>query len=466
MKKLLILILLGIFVQNLHSQEITGTWNGALEVQGMKLRLVFYIQNNGESYQATMDSPDQGANGIPVTSVSFENKVLKLEIANLGIKYEGNFQDENTIDGTFNQVGQVFDLKLSKGDASGAIQQKNLEPEPPFPYKVEEVNFENKVDHIYLAGTLTCPKEGTKFPAVVLISGSGPQNRDEEVMGHKPFLVIADYLTRHGIAVLRFDDRGTGQSEGDFKSATSFDFSHDVEAALEYLKTRNEIDSKNIGLIGHSEGGLIAPMVASRNTEVKFIVLLAGPGIRGEQLLLMQQELIGKAMGVSAIELEEAQDINKKAFGIIIGNPDREKAVQELKTYLTQAIENNPDALKTAGVSTETFIQQQMKQITSPWMVYFLNYNPAPALEQTHCAVLAVNGAKDLQVPAKENLEAIAQALTKGGNTNFITKEFPDLNHLFQHCETGLPQEYAGIQETFSANVLQFVTQWIKDKTE
>ncbi len=317
-----------------------------------------------------------------------------------------------------------------------------------------------------LAGTLTLPEKDGNFPAVILISGSGPQNRDEELMGHKPFLVLADHLTKKGIAVLRFDDRGTAESTGDFKTATSLDFAGDVESALKYLQTRKEINKNQIGLIGHSEGGIIAPMVAAESNDISFIVLLAGTGIRGDQLLLLQQELIGKASGASDTDLQKAKVINKGAFDIILKSNNIESLETELTNYIKQALIDNPESEKPAGMSDDDYVKLQVNQLTSPWMIYFIKYDPAPILEKVNCPVLAINGEKDLQVPAKVNLEAIENALEEGGNKNVTTKVLPNLNHLFQECETGSPGEYATIEQTFSPIALAEISNWILNQVK
>jgi pimeloyl-ACP methyl ester carboxylesterase len=448
----------------LTAQDITGKWNGVLKVQGVQLRLVFHIAKSGDGFSSTMDSPDQGVKGIPVTSTSFENSVLKITIANAGIQYEGTLQQDNTITGTFKQSGQTFAMDLSRAPVEKQTLVRPQEPVKPYPYHSEDVIFENKKVGITLAGTLTLPQKDGVYPVVILISGSGPQNRDEELMGHKPFLVLSDYLTRNGIAVLRYDDRGTASSQGNFETATTADLATDTEAAIEYLKTRQEIDKKKIGLIGHSEGGIIAPMVASRSNDVAFIVLLAGTGIPGSQLLLLQQKLIGKASGISDADLQKNETINRKAFEIASKSTHPEQLQTELTNYLKVSLNDFPDALKPQGIKDEDLIKMMVKQITSPWMQYFITYDPAPALAKVKCPVLAVNGEKDLQVPPRENLDAIANALKKGGNKKVTTKELPGLNHLFQECQTGLPDEYGIIEQTFSPAALDLIHNWIKEQ--
>ena len=296
---------------------------------------------------------------------------------------------------------------------------------------------------------------------MVLISGSGPQNRDEELMGHKPFLVLSDYLTRNGIAVLRFDDRGSFASEGDFAAATSNEFATDVEAAVAYLKTRKEVNKGKIGLIGHSEGGLIAPMVAVRNKDVNFIVLMAGPGIRGSEIMLRQQALIGRANGVKEEDLKQTIELNAAVFKMVdeIANTDTLRV--KITNYLREQSKTVAALAATDAKKTEELIDVQVAQLLTPWMLNFLRYNPAPMLEKVKCPVLAINGSKDLQVPSEVNLKAIETALNKAKNKNFVIKELAGLNHLFQECKTGSPNEYAGIEQTISPSALEVISQWI-----
>lgn len=459
MKKLIFALLFIVTTLTMVGQDITGQWNGLLEVRGMKLRIVFNITKAGSGFASTMDSPDQGAKGIPVTVTTFENPVLKLEITNAGIQYEGTFKKTDTIAGTFKQSGMSFALKLTRKMPEKSARPQ--EPVKPYPYYTEDVVFENKKDAIQLAGTLTLPSQTGNFPAVILISGSGPQNRDEELLGHKPFLVWSDYLTKNGIAVLRFDDRGTFASKGNFKAATTLDFAADVEAALEYLLTRKEINGKKIGLMGHSEGGIIAPMVAAKSKDVSFIVLLAGTGIPGGQLLLLQQELIGRASGTSEADLMQSKKINSGAFDIITKSTTRETLPADLTKYLKHALDTDSTFKAPSGMTEDQFVDAQVKQTTSPWMVYFIKHDPAVTLTKVKCPVLAVNGGKDLQVPPEINLEAIDAALKKAGNKNGSTKELPGLNHLFQECTTGSPDEYAKIEQTVAPVALDEVTKWI-----
>ncbi|WP_439581267.1 alpha/beta hydrolase family protein [Dyadobacter bucti] len=335
------------------------------------------------------------------------------------------------------------------------------EPKMPYPYVSEDVTFQNKEANITLSATLTLPAKEGNYPAVILITGSGPQNRNEEVAGHKPFLVISDHLTRNGIAVLRYDDRGFGQSTGDFKSATSLDFARDVESAISYLKTRPEINKGKIGLVGHSEGGMIAPIVASQSPDVNFIVLLAAPGIKGDKLLLMQSALMGRAMGLSEPDIQKSLKVNAAVYGMIEKSDNPETLKADLTRFAKDHIEDMPDKLVPPNMTKEEFVAANVDALSTPWWQYLLKYDPVPIIEKVTCAVLVLNGEKDLQVPPKENLAAIGEALKKGGNPKITIKELPDLNHFFQECDTGSPAEYAKIEQTFSPVALTEISAWI-----
>lgn len=466
MKNLTLVLLTSLFSLTIFGQEITGQWNGALKIQGTQMRLVFYVTNTDNVVSSTMDSPDQGAKGIPTTTTSFENSILKITIANAKIEYEGTLGKDNVIVGTFTQAGQSFPMNLSKEIIEKQKLVRPQEPLKPYSYYSEGVTFENKKAGISLAGTLTLPKKKGVFPVVILISGSGPQNRDEELLGHKPFLVLSDFLTKNGIAVLRYDDRGTALSQGDFKTATSADFATDVESAIAYLKTRKEINKNKIGLIGHSEGGLIAPMVASKSKDVAFIVLLAGIGLQGDSLLLLQKKLIEEASGVSKEDIQKGQLSNRKIFDIVKKSTSLEQLNADLTIHFKQIVKDIPNHQKPAEMSDDDFVKLQVKQIASPWIQYFIKYNPEATLEKVKCPVLAMNGEKDLQVPPKENLEAIKKAITKGGNKRVTTKELPNLNHLLQECKTGSPDEYATIEQTYSPIVLNEIVKWLQTQTK
>ncbi|MDN3692365.1 alpha/beta fold hydrolase [Chryseobacterium tructae] len=335
------------------------------------------------------------------------------------------------------------------------------EPLEPYPYYSEDITFKNKQAEIHLAGTLTLPSKEGVFPAVILISGSGPQNRNEELAGHKPFLVLSDYLTKKGFAVLRYDDRGTALSQGDFKNATSVDLATDVESAVAYLKTRKEIDPKKIGLIGHSEGGLLAPLVAVKSKDIACIVMLGGPGIPGDKILLIQQRLIAEASGTSEEEIKWTESINRRIFDIVKKSSDTETLKKDLRSSLEKKLSESPNLKSPNRISDDAFINVQIDTYATPWMQYFIKYNPASTLEKVKIPVLALNGETDLQITSKENLKAIKKALRKARNKNVRIKELPGLNHLFQESDTGAPQEYQRIEQTYSPIVLKEVSDWL-----
>ena len=449
----------------LFSQDITGQWNGSLTIQGTQLRLVFHLVKSENTYSATMDSPDQGAKGIPVTQTRFENGLLTIEMPSFQISYSGELKD-SLIVGLFKQAGMQFPMNLSRKPIEKVTLKRPQTPTEPYPYYTEDVTFENPIAHAVLAGTLTMPKKRGHFPAVILISGSGPQNRDEELFGHKPFLVLADYLTKHGIAVLRFDDRGVGHSTGNFKEATSADFATDVERAIAYLKTRKEIDASKIGLMGHSEGGVIAPMVAVSNpSNVAFIVLLAGTGMRGDSLLLLQAGLIAEKSGIPSEEIRKTVAFNKLVFDVILHAKSLDELEQVLTHKIQLAIESDSSVSVPEGMDHKQFIKAQVQELSSPWFRYFVAYDPIPTLEKLTCPVLAVNGENDIQVPSNENLTAIEKAVKKGGNNNVTCIAFPGLNHLFQECSTCSIEEYGALEQTFSPKALDKITRWIINKT-
>jgi pimeloyl-ACP methyl ester carboxylesterase len=446
------------------SQNIEGKWQGLLKVQGTELTIVFNISNQEDSLIATMDSPDQGAFGIAVQDVNFADNQLSLLMNMPPIQYEGTLNSAGEIEGVFKQGGLEIPMVLSQNEVKKSSKKRPQEPTEPFPYRSEDIIFENEIDGIKLAGTLTLPSKGDNFGAVVLISGSGPQDRNESLVGHKPFLVLSDYLTRQGIAVLRYDDRGTAESEGDFSAATSVELKRDVAAAVNYLRSRNEIDPDHIGLIGHSEGGTIAPMLAAESKDIAFIVLMAGTGIKGDKLLLEQSYLVGKASGMTEKQLKEARAFNRGAFDIVVNPVDEKNIKKELQEYIEKSLADNPALASTSGMEEKAFVNQLLEQLTSPWMIYFLRYDPAEALRKVECPVLAIVGAKDLQVPSEINLNAIETALEAGGNPDYEIKELPGLNHLFQEAETGAPSEYAVIEQTISPIALEIMGNWIIDQ--
>jgi pimeloyl-ACP methyl ester carboxylesterase len=421
--------------QNTDLQSVIGSWMGEITASAIPLRVIFNITLAGkDSLAATLDSPDQGAKNIKIGPVSFDGKSLRILAPLLLGEYNGIIQNDTLIDGTWKQAGKTFDLKLIRLKTEFTLNRPQ-EPKPPYPYISEDVTFTNNKFKIKLAGTLTMPKGEGPFPAVILITGSGPQNRNEELMGHKPFLVIADYLTRHGIAVLRYDDRGVGKSEGLRTNTTSNDLATDAEAAFDFLKSVHGIDPARIGLAGHSEGGLIASIVAASNPAVAFIISLAGPGVTGEQILYRQTADIIKASGGTEEQVQEALSTNKKLYNVLKKEPDNKKADVEIKaTYKKILTEKNNDPGKIEDAMNQ--LSSSMNPSSYDWLRYFIITDPATFWKKVKCPVLALNGQKDIQVAADINLPAIEKALKSGGNKSVKTVFLPDLNHLFQHCKT------------------------------
>ena len=445
-----------------------GIWEGTLKAGPTDLRLVLRVEQvAGKAPSATLDSPDQGALGMKVTSVEIKDGTLTAELKPLAASFAGKLDEAGTTaTGEWSQGGGKLPLTLKKVDkATEVIQRRPQMPKPPFPYNAEDVAFENKPGKARLAGTLTVPEGAGPFPAALLITGSGPQDRDETLMGHKPFLVLADDLTRRGIAVLRVDDRGVGKSTGDLANATSKDFAGDVKAGVAYLKTRKEVDPRKIGLIGHSEGGLIAPMVAAESGDVAFVVLLAGTGLDGSKIIAMQARLISAAAGASAAVLDKQAALQARMIAAIKANPDAKLAATRLKALAKEILDALTPEERAAMALTEAGAEAGLGRMNKPWFRYFLTYDPVPTLSKVKCPVLAINGEKDLQVPPRENLKAIADALKAGGNARATIVEIPGVNHLFQTCKTGSPGEYAQIEETFAPAALKVVGEWVVSQT-
>ena len=446
---------------------VLGTWQGDLSLPGgMSLSMVFHIDLDEEgSLSASADSPDQGVHGIGVETVDFAEGRLELHLSSINGRFEGTVAGEDRMEGTWIQGGSQFPLELTRVDEV-VRPARPQEPEPPFPYLEEEVRYPNPRADIHLAGTLTLPEGDGPFPAVALISGSGAQNRDLELFGHRPFKVLADHLTRQGIAVLRSDDRGVGDSEGVFAEATSRDFAGDAAAAVAYLRTRPELDPEAVGLVGLSEGGLIAPMVAADSPEVAFVVLLAGPGLPGEEILYLQSELISRAMGADDEAIQRNLRLQERLFRVVIEEEDPELRRDRLRTVLQDAVaEMSEEEVAALGGDDEAWIEGQLSSVGGPWFRYFLIHDPRPVLRQVQVPVLALNGELDLQVPAAENLAAIKAALRESGHDRFVVQELPGLNHLFQTAETGAPAEYSRIEETMSPAAMEIVSDWILETT-
>jgi hypothetical protein len=367
--------------------------------------------------------------------------------------------------GQFKQGGFTLPLTLKKTDKPTEVKRPQ-EPKKPYPYVEEEVSYENKKAGVKLAGTLTLPQGKGPFPAVLLITGSGAQDRNEAILGHKPFLVLADHLTRKGIAVLRVDDRGVGGSTGNVSQATSEDFAGDALAGVEFLKSRKEINPKKIGLIGHSEGGIVAPMAAVKSKDIAFIVLMAGTGLTGEEILYLQGELISRAAGAHLLDVAAQRRLQEQMFAVVLSETDNARAEKKLREILAEEVSKLSEEEKKAAGSASGAMEAQIKSVLSPWFRFFLTYDPKPTLRKVKCPVLAINGEKDLQVPPKENLRAIEEALKAGRNKDFTIKELPKLNHLFQTCTTGSLSEYSQIEETIAPVALETIADWIVKRTK
>jgi uncharacterized protein len=439
--------------------NLEGVWEGALEVGATKFRLALKVAKAADgALMAKFDSLDHGASDLPVDVISLKDGAVHFEMGRLQASFDGALNKESSeIAGQFKQGQASFPLTLKRVARPTALNRPQ-EPKPPYPYDEEEVIYENKRDGVKLAGTLTLPRGKSSFPAVILITGSGAQNRNEEIFGHKPFLVLADYLTRQGVAALRVDDRGVGGSTGSVPNSTSEDFGADVLAGIEFLKSHKGVNPKQIGLIGHSEGGLIAPMVAAQSNDVAFIVMLAGPGLPGEEILHLQSERILKANGAGAEALAKQRAAQETIFTILKQEKDNAVMEKKLREEFDRRIAGASEADR--GKAKQA-AEAQIKQALSPWFRYFLTYDPRPALAGVKCPVLALNGENDMQVPADENLREIESALKSAGNKDVTIMRLPKLNHLFQTSETGSPSEYGRIEETFSPLALKIIGDWI-----
>jgi pimeloyl-ACP methyl ester carboxylesterase len=468
MKKTTLLLSLFFLSNLLYAQDLTGSWSGVLQVPGTALHIVFNVSAASSGFTSTMDSPDQGARGIPTSTTNISGNDITIEAQNLGISYKGNFlPDSNIIKGIFKQGPANLPLTLSKGSEHKATVVKLAKrPQDPvnFPYKQEEVSFQNVKAGNQLSGTLTMPSSGKVSKIVVLISGSGPQNRDEEVLqfNHRPFLVWSDWLTRNGIAVLRYDDRGVGKSTGHQANATTADFADDAESAITYISQRPDLKGLAIGFLGHSEGGMIAPIVAVRNPLVKFMVLLAGPGVPISELMVKQNSEQMRLAGASDSIIVSTSATNRKIF-TAVGNC-KTLSAEDFKVKMDTVLFSIFRGDKMGNPSAENIAQlvsQEFKALNTPWFRYFIAFNPADYLTKVKCPVLAINGTLDMQVNSDANLNGIKTSLLKAGNKKFEIVPIPGLNHLLQKATTGSLSEYAEISETVNPIALEKVSNWI-----
>jgi hypothetical protein len=396
-----------------------------------------------------LQSPDQSTAWMSATSVTRNESALTVTFKGIGAVYEGKIAaDSNSIDGTFTQMGNPLPLTFRRIKDQSELELKRPQnPVKPYPYREEDATYKSAGNT--LAATLTIPAGQGPFPAVLLIAGSGPHDRDESLLGHKPFLVLSDYLTRKGIVVLRADKRGVGKSTGDYAKATTADFAADAEAGVAYLKTRPEVDQRKIGILGHSEGGIVAPMVAVADPSVAFVVMMAGSGVPGDEIIVEQTRLISEAGGESKEKADA--DAEKERETLALVKNEKDPATRDRLLGIKLAAEGMPDAQVAA----------EIKQATSPWFRFFISYDPAATLRKLTIPVLALSGSLDLQVPPAQNLPAIRKALAEAGNQHAEVDELPGLNHLFQNAKTGSPAEYGQIEETISPVALDKNATWI-----
>jgi pimeloyl-ACP methyl ester carboxylesterase len=422
-----------------------------------------------------LDSIDQGAK-VPLDSVTVSGDTLKLELKLAQARFEGKIApDGKSIAGTWTERGKSQPLTFNRGDAPPPPRRRPQDPVKPYPYEEHEVVVESKAAGVRLGGTLTLPKPpagqvraAKSLPAVLLITGSGQQDRDEMVMGHRPFLVLADHLTRSGIAVLRLDDRGIGKSTGDFWAALPSDFVADARAAVAFLRAHPDIDPGRVGLLGHSEGGITAPVLAAEDTKIAFVVMLGGPGVPMDRLLLRQGREMGLAIGMSDGTITQLAGLQRKAFDLVKRVGDGAELERRLRAMLDEVTESaTPEQRAALGLTGEhaNHVQAQLALMLLPWFRELVRYDPAPVLKKVKCPVLAVCGALDLQVAADENLPAIKAALEAGGNRDVRTVELPAHNHLLQQCKTGSITEYASIEQTMSPAALNVIADWVSAHT-
>lgn len=452
-----------------QASVFTGSWEGVLNFGGTNLRIVFHIKDDGNGgLVTTADSPDQSAFGIPCDSTAAGNNEVSIFMNALQAKYTGKLSGDVTLDGIFTQGGSGVALQLKKAGVPDqpAAPIRPQAPVGPFPYKSEDVEYKGGDNSATMAATISIPEGKGPFPAVLLITGSGPQNRDEEVMGHKPFAVLADYLTRRGLVVLRADDRGIGKSKGNYATATSADFANDARAGIDFLLTRPEVDRRKIGMIGHSEGGMIAPMVASSRKDISFLVLLAGPGVKIKELMAEQNAAILRTSGVGKAAADAYLAFYKAVIDAMLQSADTAAANEAGKKVLHHWISNTPDSLvRQLGMRDNDaqlkVVSALAQQVTTPWFRYFLNFDPQPHLQKLNAKVLALNGDRDIQVISRQNLDGIEASLKKSRSKKYEIKELPGLNHLFQTCTRCTIAEYGELEETFSTTALDYIGRWL-----
>jgi pimeloyl-ACP methyl ester carboxylesterase len=439
------------------NENIKGIWQGTLKYPGLELRIVFKfsVMPDG-TLQASMLRPDENEIEIPVSRIVLEDSNLHLEVASVNGAFEGQFRvREEIIKGQWKQGQRSQPLVLER--VSQIVRTARPQtPVPPYPYNVEDVTFANRKANAHLAGTMTWPREVCPCPAVILIPGAGAHDRDYSILGHRPFLVLADYLTRQGIAVLRFDERGVGASKGDRSQATSEDYARDVMAGINFLKVRAEINPQLIGLIGHSEGGTIASLAAAESPDVAYIVMMGSPGLPGEEYHYQYEESMGRALGLSEEAIAAKRAFQERVLSVVLHEDDYGVAEEKLCRIYKELHPHIPEERKRAAV----------RRFLSPWFRFSITHDPGATLKSVKCPVLAIIGEKDAHVPPDGNIEAIRYALETGVNKDYAVKELLHLNHFFQTAETGAPSEYGKIEETISPVVLELVGSWILEHTK
>jgi pimeloyl-ACP methyl ester carboxylesterase len=441
---------------------VEGSWLGTLEAGAVRLRLVLHLAAApGGALTGSVDSLDQGAMGIPVRSVTVRERAFAFEVPTIQGSYSGTLSaDGSQIAGEWKQSGISLPLTFQRSEKVPRPARPQ-EPKRPYPYEEQEVAYANKAGGVRLGGTLTLPRAAGPHPAVLLITGSGAQDRDEALYGHRPFLVLADYLTRRGIAVLRVDDRGVGKSSGKTLDSTNEDLASDVLAGVEFLKSRKEIDARRIGLVGHSEGGLVAPVAANGSTDVAFVVLIAAPAIPGEKLLYLQSEAITRVLGLPEEMARRNQQMQRALFEAIRQEKDPAAAEERMRAEIARLKTGLPEDQRRGIEALQQRVESQLPLVNSRWFRAFIEYDPGPALRKLKSGVLAVSGELDVQVPPKENLPALIEALEAGGNRDYTIAKLPGLNHLLQTAQTGSPAEYAKIEETIAPAALDLLGDWI-----
>ncbi|MEO0529539.1 MAG: alpha/beta hydrolase [Planctomycetota bacterium] len=444
--------------------DLSGTWLGTMDAGAMKLRLgMESITTPTGDFSVTFISIDQGGIRIPSVGPRLDEGKLTAPLPMIGGSYQGDLNEAgDTIEGFWEQGPAKLALKLERVPRL-PTQNRPQEPKPPFPYDAEEVTFTNPRGGHTLAGTLTLPPTRGPHPALVLVTGSGPQDRDETLMGHKPFAVLADAITRRGVAVLRFDDRGVGKSTGDFATATSADFAFDALAAVRFLATRDDISTDRIGLGGHSEGAMVAPMVGAKfPDEVAFLLLLAPPAISGEEVIVGQGLALERSMGMPEAEATAQAEMRRKAIRAAIDS----ETDDEFNVALAEIVKERVASIEDGDARNEARVAylQAFPAYRTPWFRYFLDFDPSGPLKKVACPTLALLGERDVQVLPEDNLEPLQAALEAAPAIDVQVVTLPGLNHLFQNCKTGLPAEYGTIEETIAPAALELITDWVAER--